>query len=249
MARTRTKPALKKNELPPTPQRALSTTPPASPSSPPQKLIRYGHLVGVGSHIYREQTKTLCNSEQLQDTAKAYVEDFLGRMKPLDPLEELLVVQALWAHARAGRFSLVACQQTEVKQIQAANAAADGASNLFRKQMLTLAEYRRGPRRDTFMAIKQANVANQQVVLQNDETEQISKNGTPNEQECARRASACAPGLPPHRRGPGIAQGDGSERKALDAFDGPQDSNGQGSLQDERHAPRFTIGNGHDDEA
>ena len=85
-------------------------------------------------------------------------------MKPRDVIEEMLIVQMAWTHARLARLSAVAMDQTQTQNVRVVNEAADRAANTFRRQMLALAEYRKPPRSDAFVAIKQANVAAQQVV-------------------------------------------------------------------------------------
>lgn len=92
------------------------------------------------------------------------VEVKAGHFSTRDPLEEMLVVQALWTHTRLARLSSIANQQTTPNHIKVVHDACDRAGNTLRRQMLALAEYRRPPRTDAFMAIKQANVAQQQVV-------------------------------------------------------------------------------------
>jgi hypothetical protein len=54
------------------------------------------------------------------------------------------------------------------------------ALQIFRKQMLALAEYRRPPRTDSFVTIKQANVAQQQVI-HHDQNQNPAKPVTSNE--------------------------------------------------------------------
>ena len=94
--------------------------------------------------------------------------------------------------------------------------------------MLALAEYRR-PRRggDTFTAIRQANIAGQQVV-QNGEI-RASENAT-NEQGAAEAAKA----LPADPGGAGVLAGLGCPRDAVGAGHRAEDAPGQGPQPDER---------------
>ena len=78
--------------------------------------------------------------------------------------EEMLVIQAAWTHARLARLSSIAHSQENRENLQAVHEACDRAANTFRRQMLALAEYRRPAQANSFVAIRQANVASQQVV-------------------------------------------------------------------------------------
>jgi hypothetical protein len=89
--------------------------------------------------------------------------EYLQRFEPRDPVEEMMIAQMLWAHARVANLMRRAKAQKEIKWAELLYEATDRASNLVRRQMLALAEYRR-PRRRTFTAIRQANIAGQQVV-------------------------------------------------------------------------------------
>ena len=80
---------------------------------------------------------------------------------------------------------MLANQQTVVETIQQVNDSTDKASNTFRRLMLALVEYRRPPKMgDNFTAIKQANIANQQIV-QNAEAGQSKTKNMTNEQGIA----------------------------------------------------------------
>ena len=105
--------------------------------------------------------------------------ELVERMKPRDPLEEMLVTQCLWAHSRVAHLSMLANQQTDVETLQQVNDSADTASNTFRRLMLALVEYRRPLKMgDNFTAIKQANIANQQVVHNAESGKTKTKNMT-----------------------------------------------------------------------
>lgn len=98
-------------------------------------------------------------------TCVQYAGDVLRRMKPRDPMEEMLITQALWTHARIAELTDLAVAQKRYESLQVLNDAIDRASNTFRRQMLALKEYRRPPKgSDSYTRIQQANIANQQVV-------------------------------------------------------------------------------------
>jgi hypothetical protein len=152
--------------------KAEQPNPPAKqPNLDKLKLL---HVPLIGQHVYRNQLQTFARSDDLDKSTLQYISDILTGMKPRDAFEEMLIMQALWTHNRVAQLSSFVGAQKNVKWSQHMHDAADRASNTFRRLMLALAEYRRPPRSDAFMAIKQANLAQQQVV-QNVE-KQISQN-------------------------------------------------------------------------
>lgn len=158
-------------------------------------------------------------------SAKDFVREFLDGIKPQDPMEELLAVQALMAHIRMLRLTVLSGNQPDLTALQVTNEYADRASNTFRRLMLALHEYRKPPRApDSFTAIKQANIAQQQVV-QNGK----SHNGTAtNEQGCPDSPSTPTQ-LPEHGQaalptdpgGFGFTEVIGQPRAAVDAVHRP----------------------------
>ena len=133
-----------------------------------RKLL-HGQVSGavLGNYLDRPINGGFGNAvaDLLKSTAADYVRDVLKRMDPRDPLEELLIVQCLWTHARVAHLTNLASRQTTAEGSKRLNDSACKASNTLRRHMLALAEYRRPPRAgDTFTAIKQANIAQQQVV-------------------------------------------------------------------------------------
>jgi hypothetical protein len=146
----------------------------------------------------------------LHISAKDFVREFLDGIKPRDPMEELLAVQALLAHIRVLRLTVLSSDQSTLPALQSAHEYADRASNTFRRLMLALHEYRKPPRTpDSFTAIKQANIAQQQVV-QNGKS-QIEN--TTNEQGCQSEP----PALPADSEGPGFAEILGQPQQAVGA--------------------------------
>src|SRR5437660_786635 len=93
------------------------------------------HTPMIGWHVYTQQLNQGI-ADNLSDTAFKYLADTLLRMKTRDPLEEMLVVQALWSHTRLARLSAIANQQTQTNNVKVVNDACDPASNTFRRQML-----------------------------------------------------------------------------------------------------------------
>ncbi len=119
----------------------------------------------VGGDIYRILLKAVFSSEVFEEGAIFYARDLVKKMKPRDPLEGMLIQQALWTHTRLAKLSALAVSQTSLEAYRVLNEACDRASNTFRRLMLALAEYRQ-PGRPSPLSIQQANLANQQVVQQ-----------------------------------------------------------------------------------
>ena len=211
-------------------------TPISLPGHPSTDKEAARKLLGValGGIVFGQAVQhrvgVFCPDVSLADAGCNIVEDMLDRMAPRDPLEEMLVVQAALAHARVLHLTEYANRQDRLEAVRVTNEYADKASNTFRRLMLALAEYRR-PRRggDSFTAIRQANIAGQQVV-QNGEIP-ATGNAT-NEQEPG--AAEAPQALPADPGGPGILAGLGSPREAVGAVHRAEDARGQGPQPDER---------------
>ncbi|MEM1183769.1 MAG: hypothetical protein AAGI53_02090 [Planctomycetota bacterium] len=122
------------------------------------------HGVGMGGSVYAHALMPYLDKlfgDDPSGCAHRYVDDLLKRMEPRDPMEEMLVVQALLAHVRVLNLSHLASTETHVDRSRVLNEYADKASNTFRRLMLAMAEYRRPPK----ASISQANIAHNQVVM------------------------------------------------------------------------------------
>lgn len=123
---------------------------------------RVDHGATVAFNLYRWQMQAI-GGDDLADSANRHAIELVKRMKPRDPLEEMLVQQCLWTHARVARLSHLATVQTQAENLKTLNDAADRAANTYRRLMLALAGYR-NPRRDSINVVAgQANVAEKQV--------------------------------------------------------------------------------------
>jgi hypothetical protein len=158
------------------------------------------YLDWLCAHVLTKQTAFMI---KLDDTSKDAALEFIAALResvqPRDAVEEMLVMQMAWTHARMAKLLSLATSQEATVNVRVVNEACDRAANTFRRLMLALADYRRPPRSDAFVAIKQANVAGQQVVhnhaANNSEIGEVS--GVSNEQGFARQAKlpAVAEGL------------------------------------------------------
>ncbi len=178
----------------------------------------------------------------LRATGLVHVRDVMERMAPRDPAEEMLVAQLLTTHARVMHLSELANRQTNLGPVRTLNEYADRASNTYRRLMLALAEYRRPPRTgDSFTAIRQTNIAGQQVV-------QTHENRPPtnatNEQGCTPSPAKVPAALPADSGRPDVLAGLRRPREAVDQVHRPSDLRGQGPVADEREQARRTVRRG-----
>lgn len=137
----------------------------------------HGHAIpgAVYTGALRPRLAAHFGDFNLARSGMVHAGDVMARMAPRDPVEEMLVAQLLLTHSRVLHLTDIANHQTGLQQVRTIHEYADRASNTYRRLMLALAEYRRPPRTgDTFTAIKQANIAGQQVV-QNQENSQPTK--------------------------------------------------------------------------
>lgn len=108
--------------------------------------------------------------------------DFIRSMKPRDAMEELLLSQVLWIHGRIASLTQRVATEEEMTEVERLNGMIERAHNTFRRQMLTLAEYRRPAAvRGSGTSIKQANIAGQQIIMNQ---EARDNENTTNEQGC-----------------------------------------------------------------
>lgn len=187
------------------------------------------HFDRAGCNILRTQTDWVVG-DPTGDIGDALVESIKESVQPRDAVEEMLVLQMLWTHARLAKLSAIANEQVQRANVRLVHDACDRAANTFRRQMAALSEYRRPPRGDAFIAIKQANLAAQQVV-QNVELTNSSTANTSNEQGWAAE-------LPPLGTGTGVPARDGAEQPAVAVEQRPKDDGGQGTVEAERDEAR-----------
>lgn len=183
----------------------------------------------IGSEVYRRQLSHISKDTELHEAHLAYVVDLINSIKPRDALEQMLLMQALWTHARLAHLSVLANQQTHTISVKTINEACDRAANTFRRQMLALSEYRSPKHGDTFMAIKQANVAQQQVITHGKNSHPISSN---------EQGFAPAPALPPHPERTGITARVSSSKQAMAVQHRSEDGSRQSALKKERRSTR-----------
>ncbi len=189
------------------------------------EAVKAAHGFFLGGMVYGQQVEGLLGEQFGADTAVPHVEDLLKRLKPRDPLEEMLVIQALWTHARLAKLSELAIMQTEIKQVQVVHDACDKAANTYRRHMLALADYRRPSRPGVFMPVSQLNAAGQQVV-QNAENSKSEKRNATNEQGSGHEQTKTQAALSAKPEWSGFTAGVGESREAMAVEHGTEDGRG-----------------------
>lgn len=186
----------------------------------------------VAGAILSRQSQTFVKDTDGSDGARAFLAALRESVQPRDAVEEMLLLQMAWQHARLGRLSSIAGQQENRENLRVVNDACDRAANTFRRQVLALAEYRRPPRADAFFAIKQANLANQQVVQHVEN--QISNGGNATNEQGSIKHTA----VPALAGGAGLTAALGLPGDAVATEHGAQDGGRQSAEQHERAEAR-----------
>jgi hypothetical protein len=191
--------------------------------------IKDAYINVLGASVLGVQTRAYVHDESGR-TAETFLASLRESVRPRDAVEEMLLVELAWTHARIASLSAMAVQQTQTVNVKVVNEACDRAANTFRRLMLALADYRRPRPAPSFVAIKQANLANQQVV-QNAQSPEFEIGFRSNEQ-------GSAPALPPVAEWAEFPAGGRPEEQAVAAQHRPQDDGGQGKEQAERAEAR-----------
>lgn len=175
-----------------------------------------------------------------------FAADFLARLAPRDPIEELLAFELLWNHARVMKLSLLANTLSDLPAVLNTNAAADSAACTTRKLVRALDEHRHPRREGKVYAIQQANVAEKQIF--NNVTVSGAEHASGPERAASEGTSATPAGDAPEAQvralagGAGKIEVDDRAQQALAAEHGPAHGERQGELQPQRAAPRGALG-------
>ena len=158
---------------------------------------------------------------EIASTTVLHVRDTLQRINAADPMEEMLVGQALMTHARIVRLNHFMADATDIEQIKVLCEAADRASNTYRRQMAALGEYRHPKATPQF---NQTNIASQQVIQNHVGQKEKSTNeqglADANEHEPTPNPQAA---IPTHAGGATITTASREEESALEAVHRPED--------------------------
>lgn len=108
----------------------------------------------LSAEIFGRVVRPLFSDDIADNPAFAVLaRDLIQRLMPRDPIEEMLVAQMLWTHARAARMSRKSFEQKNLGWFKAYATEFERSSNLFRRQMKALTDYRK-PRRTYFLHTK-----------------------------------------------------------------------------------------------
>lgn len=195
-----------------------------------RRAVKGAYLDKMGANVFAAQTTPLV--EAPGGVAELFVAAVKESVQPRDAIEEMLLMQMAWTHARLARLSAIASNQTTTANVRVVHDACDRAASTFRRQMLALADYRRPPRTDAFTVVKQLNAAQQQLV-NNAQAENPAKPVTSNEV-----GSTPAKALPPYAEGIDFAATVGPAKQAVGVEYRTQDQGGEGSRQQERGEAR-----------
>ncbi len=122
------------------------------------------HADVLGGITYKALSESAFNYKIFVDSSGPCALRLVEQQNPKDPLEKFAVMQALWTYARHARLAQLALRQSNISALQVVNEACDRAANTYRRLMLAIAEYRRPLGGESPVAIRQANIAQQQVV-------------------------------------------------------------------------------------
>lgn len=189
--------------------------------SPPQR--KHFHNVALAGLIYSvlagSSAACVVGKEdvlhfEMKATAIKHARDMLEQMGARDPLEAMLLNQALWTHARVAHLNVLVSQAGSVDHKRILSEAADRASNTFRRQMAALKDYRQEP-----ALLKQTNIAGQQIVQNNLGTcPGDQKKNVSNEQGC-HDVPTEAKSLPTDRGRQAVPSAGGAAEPSLDRID------------------------------
>jgi hypothetical protein len=198
-----------------------------------RQTVKDTYINVIGASVFAVQNRYITD---VQGTAaRTFMAAMCESVQPRDAVEEMLLVQMVWTHARLGNLTVLANQQTTASNVRIVHDACDKAANTFRRMMLALADYRRPPQVAGFVAVRQANIANQQVVQNVENQNQNSdfrKPLTSNEQGSA------APALSPIGDRIDGPAGSGAAKQAMAAQHRPADGGRKDQVQSERYQTR-----------
>jgi hypothetical protein len=118
----------------------------------------------LGLKIYCRMLDTLLlgDSPMRQESCEQ-ARRLLAELAPRDAIEKMMVDQILWLHARLAHLSFYSSVQTRLKPMQVMHEACDRLADTIRRHIVAFSDYR-DPGRRRFTAVKQANIAQQQIV-------------------------------------------------------------------------------------
>jgi hypothetical protein len=109
-------------------ERSLDATPSRTqdPRAEEKAYARSMHGPHLSGIVYRDQMRLIVDGASYEETAIDYAADFVERVAPQNPLEEILANELLWSHTRAAALSIRACRETSPQRVRTINHAATG---------------------------------------------------------------------------------------------------------------------------
>jgi hypothetical protein len=165
---------------------------------------------------------------------RADATEFLRKLDPQDPIEQMLGEQILWMYARLAHLNYFATLQTKLAPMQILHTAADRLANTVRRHMMAFADYR-NPGRKRFTAVRQANFAHQQIVTNTSTAGPVQLHDPPIARSIPDARETILPSLQP---GPGSAAQKHCPAQTLADDPRPADGSGQEAFQPKPSDPR-----------
>jgi hypothetical protein len=144
-----------------------------SASTPQDSQLFGGDETSLAVRVYCQMMDKLVQRDSPRhERLHADAIELLRRLDPQDAIEQMMVEQMLWMHGRLAYLNYYAALQTRNKPMQVLHTAADRLANTLRRHMVAFADYR-NPGRKRFTAVRQANIAQQQIVSNNSPARQM----------------------------------------------------------------------------
>lgn len=96
-------------------------------------------------------------SKRLAAAGAELLEHTIRAMKPRDQLEHMVIEQLVWTHMRIQRLTLKSSTIRKPELSLAFDEQINKGMNTYRRTVLALSEYRRGPEREPLVAVQQVN--------------------------------------------------------------------------------------------
>jgi len=216
---------------PAVPEATISGLRQAQPSSTPMALQFYKSMM---EFVLKPDTA-------VREASFQEAQRMLADFAPRDAVEEMLAAQLLWTHGRLAHLSFYAVVQTTKKNIRVFHELANSTLNASRRLIETLSLYRH-PDGKRFVAVRQANIAQHQVVHNAGRGKKKSahlpggsksRGRGKNVQRIAATISASSPSsaLPSLAAGPGLPAPARPPEPAVGEEHRPQDDSGEACLQ------------------
>lgn len=216
----------------------IEPPPPPPPADQPsaQEPLWGGGQTTTAVRIYCQMMDNLVDPKSPRH-ARLHTDaiELLQRIDPQDAIEQLMSEQILWLHARMAHLNYYASLQTRREPMHVLHSAADRLANTLRRHLMAFADYR-NPGRKRFTAVRQANIAHQQIVT--NAAPSLTESPFHDPPISRPVPAAQTPKISPVARGPAVAA---KKRRALQALakeHRPAHDPGEETVQPEPPDPR-----------